>query len=141
MKISCTINTTNADCELGMEIWLNDDCVFNDTHIKNQTLFEHVLSDLDAEHQLRFVLKGKKSQHTQISNTGEILHDARLTISDLSFDEILLDQIFFENAVYKHNFNGNGPETQQKFYGEIGCNGVVELNFSTPMYLWLLENM
>jgi hypothetical protein len=46
-----------------------------------------------------------------------------------------------QQATYTHNFNGAGAETQEKFYGEIGCNGIVSLKFSTPIYLWLLEHM
>jgi hypothetical protein len=67
--------------------------------------------------------------------------DARLKISDIEFDGIELDYMVTQQATYTHNFNGTGPETQENFYGEIGCNGTVSLKFSTPMYLWLLEHM
>jgi hypothetical protein len=63
-----------------------------------------------------------------------------LTVTDLEFDEILLGQIFINNAVYTHNCNGTAPETQNTFYGKMGCNGTVELKFTTPVYLWMLEN-
>jgi hypothetical protein len=63
-----------------------------------------------------------------------------MIITDLSFDEILLAQIFVDKATYTHNFNGTGEETQEKFYGELGCNGTISLKFTTPIYLWILEN-
>jgi len=44
-------------------------------------------------------------------------------------------------AQYQHDFNGTGNPTIDKFYGEMGCNGTVSLKFTTPIYLWLLENM
>jgi hypothetical protein len=44
-------------------------------------------------------------------------------------------------AKYQHDFNGTGKLTTQNFYGELGCNGTVSLKFSTPIYIWLLENM
>ena len=49
--------------------------------------------------------------------------------------------MFVEQAVYTHDFNGTSKATENKFYGELGCNGTVSLKFSTPMYLWLLEHM
>jgi hypothetical protein len=71
---------------------------------------------------------------------GEIVLDARLAIKDIEFDQIALNHIFTELSVYTHDFNGTGPQTSDKFYGEIGCNGIVELKFTTPVYIWLLEN-
>lgn len=100
--------------------------------------------DLDedvADHELRFVMKNKTQEHTTVDEHGSIVKDARLTISNVTFDEIPLEQIFFEQAVYTHDFNGTQAETTNKFYGEMGCNGTVSLKFSTPIYLWLLEHM
>jgi len=87
------------------------------------------------------VLKNKTAEHTQVDDHGNIITDARLLITDLAFDEIKLGHMLVEQAVYTHNFNGTGATIQDKFYGELGCNGTVSLKFSTPMYLWLLEHM
>jgi hypothetical protein len=43
--------------------------------------------------------------------------------------------------VYEHDYNGTGTLTQEKFYGQMGCNGTVSLAFCTPIYMWLLEHM
>ena len=69
------------------------------------------------------------------------MSDATLTIKDLAFDEIKLNYMLTELAVYTHDFNGTQDTTQDKFYGEMGCNGTVSLKFATPIYLWLLEHM
>jgi hypothetical protein len=98
------------------------------------------MPDADAEHELRFVLKNKTAEHTKIDQDGNIVKDSWLTVSDLSFDEIQLGHIGTELAVYTHDFNGTGNQTQEKFYGTLGCNGSVSLKFTTPIYLWLLEN-
>jgi len=140
-KLSCCIGTTDASAKLGMEIWLNDHKLFDCDHVTETCQIKHELSDVDGNHELRFVLKNKLPDHTQIDEHGNIVKDARLTVSDLQFEEIELNQVFIDHATYEHNYNNTGPHTAQKFYGEMGCNGIVTLKFSTPIYLWLLENM
>jgi len=139
--ISCSINTTDALAKLGIEVWLNDQQLLNQEHVAELIEFKYDLPDDDAEHELRFVMKNKTAEHTKIDEQGAIVSDARLTVSNLAFDEIELKQIFIDHAVYTHNFNGTQTEIQDKFYGEMGCNGTVSLGFITPIYLWLLENM
>lgn len=139
--ISCVINTTNVSANLGIEVWLDEEQILNQDNVVNLIELNHTLPDDDGEHELRFVLKNKTIEHTKIDEQGNIISDACLTISNLSFDDIELKQIFVNEAVYTHNFNGTQPETQTKFYGEMGCNGTVSLKFTTPIYLWLLEHM
>ena len=95
----------------------------------------------DQTHVLEFILSGKIPEHTRITDQGEITSDVRVRIQDIAFDDIEIDQIFSELAEYHHNFNGSQPAIVDRFYGEIGCNGTVRLEFTTPIYLWLLENM
>jgi hypothetical protein len=99
------------------------------------------IADDDGEHELRFILKNKTADHTQVDEAGNIVADATLTVTDLAFDEIRLGHMVTEQAVYTHDFNGTQKEIQDKFYGEMGCNGTVSIKFSTPIYLWLLEHM
>jgi hypothetical protein len=141
VKISCVIGTTNNTVPLGMEIWLDDQQIFNQDWVAESQTTSYDMSDLDAEHELRFVMKNKTVDHTNVDESGAIVKDACLVISNLAFDEMVLGHIVTEKAVYTHDFNGNGSLTQHKFFGQIGCNGVVSLKFTTPMYLWLLENL
>jgi hypothetical protein len=141
LKFSCEINTTKATCPLGLEIWADDQQIFNSDHVTDVVLIDHVLSLSEGEHSLKFVMKGKTAEHTKIDESGHIVSDARLTIKNLEFDEIALGHMFTEIAVYTHDFNGAGQSTQDKFYNEMGCNGTVEFKFSTPIYIWLLEIM
>ena len=139
--ISCSINTTDATAKLGIEVWLDDQQILNQDHVAELIEFKYDLPDDDAEHKLRFVMKNKTAEHTTIDDEGAIIKDACLTVDNLAFDEVELKQIFIDQAVYTHNFNGTKAETQEKFYGEMGCNGTVSLGFTTPIYLWLLEHM
>ena len=141
LQISCSINTTDPLAQLGLEIRLDNQVVFDLEHVTKLVEFKHSISDVDADRCLEFILKNKTTEHTKIDEQGNIISDACLTISNLEFDEIELKQIFVDKAIYTHDFNGTQPEIQDKFYGAMGCNGTVSLKFSTPIYLWLLENM
>jgi hypothetical protein len=95
----------------------------------------------DESHVLEFVLSGKIPEHTRITEQGEITSDVTVRIQDISFDDIEIDQIVSELAEYHHDFNGTQSAVIERFYGEMGCNGTVRLEFTTPVYLWLLENL
>ena len=128
--------------ELGFEAWIDQRKFLDVDHVKETQPVTVELDDQDdAEHELRLVLKNKTAEHTQVDEQGNIITDARLLITDVAFDEIRLGHMFFEQAVYTHDFNGTSKATEDKFYGELGCNGTVSLKFSTPVYLWLLEHM
>jgi len=141
VKISCNISTSDSSAPLGMEIWIDDQMVLNQIAVTDNVAFCHDMPDDDGEHELRFVLKNKTNEYTTIDDAGNIIKDACLTISDLMFDEIQLGYMFTELATYTHDFNGTGKQTQDKFYGTMGCNGTVSLKFTTPVYLWLLEHI
>jgi hypothetical protein len=140
VKIKCNVGTTNMAAGLAMQVWIDSEKIFDQTVVESTPVEFDLLED-EAEHSLRFVMNNKMPDHTQIDDNGNITADSRLIVSDVEFDEISLDQLFFSLATYTHNSNGSGSEVQDKFYGEIGCNGTVELKFATPVYLWLLENM
>ena len=84
---------------------------------------------------------GKTPAHTVVDEQGNIVSDAMINISKISVDDIDITQVVHELSVYQHDFNGSQPVIEDKFYGDMGCNGTVRLNFTTPIYLWLLENM
>jgi len=140
--ITADVNTNSTENPLGLEVWLDDKLLQNIDCVVGPTAISVDVEDADdVEHELKFVLKNKTTDHTTVDESGNILKDSVVEIKNLKFDNIELGHMFYEQAVYKHNFNGNGPDTEEKFYGTTGCNGSVVLKFSTPMYLWLLENM
>jgi hypothetical protein len=139
--ISFDLGTTSPTAGLGLEVWLDNNKLYDNIVSFESSILSFEFEDNEADHELRFIMKNKTIEHTKIDEAGNILTDARLTIANVAFDEIKLGYILTEQAVYTHNFNETAPETQQKFYGEIGCNGTVNLRFTTPIYLWLLEHM
>jgi hypothetical protein len=142
-KITFEVSPTNPQAKLGFETWLDDQLVFDTEHLEKPTEICVPVSDNEAEHELRFVLKNKLPEHTRISATGEIESDAVLKISNIAFDGIALGHVITEHAVYTHDFNVGQWVCLEKepFFENMGCNGIVSLKFTTPIYIWLLENM
>jgi len=141
IKFDCVVGSTNYSVPLGLEIWLDQHKLFDQDHVDQVCRVEHEISDDDGDHELRFVLKHKQPDHTQVDADGNILSDATITVSDIQFDGIDCQYLTTNLARYQHDFNGTGDLTTESFYGELGCNGTVSLKFSTPIYIWLLENM
>jgi hypothetical protein len=139
--LSCQIDTSDVAVPLGLEAWINDVKFFDSTHIKQSQTISVDLSNNEGQHELRFVMAGKTAEHTTIDDQGNIVKDATLRLSDITVDGIDITHLFQTHSVYTHDFNGTQPESQNKFYGVAGCNGVVSFHFTTPIYLWLLEYM
>jgi hypothetical protein len=139
--VSFDITSSDFSAALGLEVWIDNTEIFSCDHVQQAQTITFDLTDNEGDHELRFVLKNKTGEHTQIDQNGTVVKDAVLVVDRLKFDEIELGQIFSDHAVYTHNFNGSAAEVQEKFYGTMGCNGTASLKFSTPIYIWLLENM
>ena len=97
--------------------------------------------DLESEHCLSLLMRGKHMDHTKVDEQGQILEDRVIEISDVRIDGIELGHVFTQTAKYTHDRNGTADATIEPFYGIMGCNGQADFRFSTPVYLWLLENM
>lgn len=142
VTFSCCIGTTNPLANLGIEVWVNDIQVFDLDHVTKTIKFSHPFDDVNGHHSLKFVMKNKTHDHTELNESGTIINDACLTIQDITFEKINLDQLFSEKSVYKHSYNDPTQTIKlDKFYGTMGCNGTVTFEFDTPIYLWLLEHM
>jgi len=141
IKISYNLDTIDPAFILGFESWIDNTKFFDSENIQTAQAISTEISDDSAEHELKFVLKNKNPRNTIVDESGNIIQDARLIISNLAFDDIELGHLLVKKAIYTHDFNGTRETTEEKFYGELGCNGVVSLKFTTPMYLWILENM
>ena len=139
--LSCQIDTSDTSALLGLEAWIDDVKFFDSTHINQSQIILMNLSDNEGNHSLRFVIKGKTFEHTKVDDQGNILKDATLQLSAITVNDININQLFQEHSIYTHDFNGTQPKCQNKFYGIAGCNGVISFQFTTPIYLWLLENM
>ena len=129
--------------DLHLCVYINQEQVFSSDLVENTPVtISHEFDDsVPKTNTLLIVMAGKTFDHTVLDEKGNILSDSVIEITDVSIDDIELDLVFQELSKYSHNFNDTGSPTVQKFYGTMGCNGSVELEFKSPVYQWLLENM
>ena len=141
------------NCSLSLVAQATGDDLHLEVKLDNQIKFSKILStepesiEFDFAdvpntiHVMEIILSGKKHDHTVIDNSGFILSDRIVEISNVSLDKIQLEQLFLDKTTYTHDFNGTAEKTQDQFFGVMGCNGSVHFEFTGPTYLWLLENM
>jgi len=153
VKLEFDVGTTDAECKLGVKVMLDNNVIYDNTHVTNTDHIAHDIDDQDAEHELTIELYGKLPEYTEIDSAGNIVKDAMINVQNFKIDDIDISSIItdFPNQLYSdvpihiiqycHDFNGTQPATVNRFYGPMGCNGTVRLKFTTPIYLWLLENL
>ena len=139
--ITFNLRSTSTTKSLGVEIQLDDHLMYNNLSLINDELIKLEVPADEAEHSLKIILKNKTSEHTVLDPLGAIVQDVNLIVDDIKFDDIVAGFNILQLATYTHDCNGTDQSKDYKFYGEMGCNGTVELKFTTPIYLWLLENM
>jgi hypothetical protein len=153
IKLKFDVGTTDAECKLGVKVTFDNNVIYDNIHVTTTDHISHEISDQDAEHELIIELYGKLPQHTKIDDVGNIVKDALITVENFQIDDIDISSMLtnYPNNLYqdvpthlisyRHDFNGTQPVTIDPFHGAMGCNGTVTLKFTTPVYLWLLENM
>jgi hypothetical protein len=142
LKLKFNIVPSNPSAPIGAEVWIDQQCVLDQAQCTEPYTVDHEFDDtVEQSHVVKIVIKNKTAEHTHIDTNGTIVSDSTLEIKNFSIDEIDIDQVVREQATYCHDFNGTGAKTTDPFYNTVGCNGTVTLEFSTPVYLWLLEKM
>ena len=140
-KFKCTVTCTDPQHPVGAQVWLDQQCMFQQALIDQPCNIEFEFPDSPGPHEIRLVLTGKTFDHTELLPDGSIGRDSLLIWDHFEIDEIDCSQVIFEVSKYHHNFNGSGADTVEKFSGTMGCNGTASFKFTTPFYLWLLEHM
>ena len=153
LKFKLELWATHWDKLPTAEIFINDtSChraeIASTEDKPTQIEFEHTLEE-GKEYTLKIVRSGKDKGQTIVEN-GEIVQDQSLHIKSIEIDEIDLGSLVYE-GLYTPEY----PEpwaTQQRSTGtalpvsfknvtNMGHNGVWELRFASPFYMWLLEHL
>jgi len=98
--------------------------------------FEAELAD-NQDHLLEIRLENKTNFDTFVEN-NEITKDLLLNIESIEIDDIELGELKWSQSSFVADDNAR-PKLDQCV--NLGWNGSYQLKFTSPFYLWLLENM
>lgn len=126
--------------DLCVTVIVDDQTVYHGTPDATPHHLVVPFADDREHHQLVIDLQGKSPEHTLLDSDGNIVKDRLVHIDNVRLADIELGHLFHTTCVYTHDRNGTSGVITQPFFGTMGCNGRVEFRWSSPFYLWLLEN-
>jgi hypothetical protein len=154
LKFKLELYATMWDKAPNCKVFINDICKWEGEVRGTEKAPDIIEFDNECEEGENYKLiidrGGKGKTQTVINEKGDILKDQLLHIKSIEIDEILIGALIYE-GVYTPQY----PEpwaTQQREKGvrieesfknvtQMGHNGSWTLNFTSPFYLWLLENL
>lgn len=140
--LNFSVAPTDPAVPLTLAVYINDQCCFGPTSVDQELKFSHEINDdEDKQYTVRIEMSGKTDAHTKIDEQGNIIKDALLEFKTFELMGIDIDIVMCKTAKYRHNHNGHSDDVEQNFAMSMGCNGTVEFEFTTPVYMWLLENL
>lgn len=142
VNIAFDLVPTQPDQPLAVSVAIDGKPAWHTTALTDrQSVVVCVDDDAEGTHTLTWTLSGKTDQHTTLDADGRIVNDSMISIENLRMDEIDISNLLSKFCVYRHDFNGHAELSEHEFFGHMGCNGSVEMTFTSPLYLWLLDNM
>ena len=125
-------------------IWLDDHQVVNSEIVsaaQQEIKFERTLDE--GTHTLKIRLENKDNRKDTIIENGEVIRDMLLNIDDITIDDISIG-----NLLWSAEYILDAP---QQYQGQtitkldncvnLGWNGTYVLKFTSPFYIWLLEQL
>ena len=136
VKCSITFNTNQTAEDIQLVVKLDDRVLDQWTFTAGvkHLIFEVEDTEDTVARAVTIEMLGKTEDHTIVDAQGEIVMDHSILVTNITFDEIdVTDQFCHGNCCYMHSNIKDG------FYGFIGINGIVYINFYTPLWKWFLS--
>jgi hypothetical protein len=127
------------------KVSINDDVMF-DSEIQGETLveFDASVEDDSVDNKLVIDYYNKDFRLDVVLDAdGNIVKDKTIDILAICVEDIDLNQIPFDNntvEVYEQAYPQELPRTRKNDM-ELSWNSTWTLEFSSPVYIWLLENI
>jgi len=154
LKFKIELYATMWDRPPHADIMINDKSYFagdiTGTEDKPNVIeFEHEFAE-GEEYGLTIKRLGKVQNQTVVNENGDLLKDQLLHIKIIEIDEIDLGALVY-GGVYTPDYPEPWASQQREAGTElpasfknvtcIGHNGTWEFKFTSPFYMWLLENL
>ena len=154
LKFKLELYATMWDKPPHAEILIDEKCHFNGdiTGSESQpTLIEFTQEfDEDSSHNLIIKRSNKDNKQTIVNENGDLIKDQLLHIKSIEIDEINIGALVYD-GVYTPQYPSPWASQQRetgitlpeslKNVTQMGHNGEWKLQFASPFYMWLLENL
>ena len=147
LNFKINLSGTGSPHPCKFRILVNNDLLIEDLSKPTSTVYEFYKEIEEGVHCLKIELLNKKNIHVKKDNLGNIIEDFLLNIHSIEIDEINLGSIVWTHSNYHPIYPDNYLDVEQKNKKTVtncvnlGWNGTWELEFSSPYYMWLLENI
>jgi hypothetical protein len=124
-------------------IWLDDHLIVASeiaSAAQQEIKFERTIDE--GAHTLKIRLENKNNSDTVLEN-GEVIKDMLLNIDDIMIDDISLGNLLWSAEYildHPHEYKGQ-TVTKLDNCVNLGWNGTYILKFTSPFYIWLLEQL
>lgn len=143
LKFTVSLSATFWDKKPRYTVYVDDEAMAHGEIGENHEIvsFEKELSA--GVHDLSIRLENKESSDT-VSENGEIVKDMLLNIDDIEIDDISLSDLKWTKSIYyldhPQEFKGTVINNLPNCIN-LGWNGTYKIQFDSPFYIWLLENI
>lgn len=127
---------------------LIDDKVYIEELTKPETTVYEFNCDLsEGEHYLKIKLLDKDNSKVVKDLEGNLIEDFLLNIDSVEIDDIDIDMLKWTHSSYFPVYPENYSDLDQKTIFEVkncvtlGWNGTWQIALTSPIYIWLLENL
>jgi hypothetical protein len=124
-------------------VWLDDHMVVASEIVsaaQQEIKFQRTIDK--GIHTLKIRLENKINSDTVLAN-GEVVNDMLLNVDDIMIDDISLGNLLWSAEYILDNPQQYKGQTITKLDNcvNLGWNGTYILKFSSPFYIWLLEQL
>ena len=139
-KFTVSLDTNSPG--LTVSVIINDHVLYRGDPSGSTVVVDYDINDDDiSDHSFIIELANKTEAHCEVNDHGDIVKDTVVTLHSIKFDDVDITEIMRRVSRYRHDFNGTGQTIEEPLTGTMGCNGTVTFDFTSPVYLWILENM
>jgi hypothetical protein len=133
---------TQPNSVIQFEILENNVSLQSQTLDGRQHIFKHRIDENVARSAtITFKMSKKLPSHTLLDAQGNIVSDCAVLIESISFDDIDVTDVYCQGAsCYQHDTNGQTSMAVDEFYGFMGYNGSVNIDFDLPIYTWFFKH-
>jgi hypothetical protein len=139
IKFKAVIDSEYFNNPPHLRISIGED-VLVDFPVTEETVIEKdLIVEDDKAYKLNFTLHDKSKYDTVVED-GNIVKDTVIKVKQVELDNVDITSMLpinKDNFYYIHN----GSSEKNIFYDTMGVNGTSTLEFTTPFYVWLLENL